>query len=290
MTVLQAAITHALWPLVVLAGIASVELGLRLGYDPAAVLFSVSVGTLGTVLLAEQLAPHRREWSPLTDGQSVNDLGHGILQSVLGERIGGLVLLAVGTGLVTARTSHSIWPAEWPMACQVLLGVVVADGLDYWKHRALHTAWGWRLHALHHGITRLHALRAARSHFVEVALRFLVVYAPLVAVGAPHAVLFWHAALIGILGMIGHSNVRLRLPSPVHRLLMTPHVHRLHHSNERAVADTNFANILPLWDMLFGTFTHPGEHVLRDVGVKGDEMPASFVRQVMAPFGRMRSA
>jgi len=286
MTVLQAAITHGLWPLVVVAGVALIELGLRLGHDPAAVLFAVNVGTLGAVLVAEQLAPHRREWSPLTDGQSVNDLGHGLLQSQLGERIGGLVVLAVATTMLTAPTPHSIWPVEWPMALQVLLGVVVADGLDYWKHRALHTVWGWRLHALHHGITRLHALRAARSHFGEVALRFLVVYAPLVAVGAPHAVLFWHAALIGTLGVIGHSNVRLRLPSPVHRLLMTPHVHRLHHSNEWTLADSNFANILPLWDVLFGTFSHPDAHVLRGVGVIGDEMPASFVRQLVAPFAR----
>jgi sterol desaturase/sphingolipid hydroxylase (fatty acid hydroxylase superfamily) len=272
MVILQSAITHGLWPLVVVAGV-------------AVVLLVVNIGTLGIVLVAEQLAPHRREWSPLTDRQSINDLGHGLLQSQLGERIGGLVLFAVATTSITVRAPLSIWPIEWPMALQVLLGIVIADGLDYWKHRALHTVWGWRLHALHHGITRLHALRAARSHFGEVALRFLLVYAPLVAVGAPHAVLFWHAAIIGSLGMIGHSNARLRLPSPVHWLLMTPHVHRLHHSNERAIADTNFANILPLWDVLFGTFSHPDEHVLRGVGIIGDETPESFTRQLLAPFG-----
>jgi sterol desaturase/sphingolipid hydroxylase (fatty acid hydroxylase superfamily) len=111
-----------------------------------------------------------------------------------------------------------------------------------------------------------------------------VVYAPLVAVGAPPDVLVWHAALIGTLGMIGHSNVRLHLPSSLHRLLMTPQVHRLHHSSERALADSNFANILPLWDVVFGTFSHPDEHELREVGVVGDDVPASFVRQLMAPF------
>ena len=286
MTVLQAAITHGLWPLLVVAGVTAVELGLQLGYEPAAVLLAVNGGTLGVVLVAEQLTPHRPEWSALGDRQTVNDLGHGILQSAVGERIGGLVLLAVASASVTVQAHHSIWPVEWPMELQLLLGIVVADGLDYWKHRALHTVWGWRLHALHHGITRLHALRTARSHFGEVALRFLVVYAPLVAVGAPPAVLVWHASLIGVLGVMGHSNVRLWLPSVAHRLVVTPHVHRLHHSNERAVADTNFANILPMWDLLFGTFSHPDEHVLRGVGVIGDEVPAGFMRQVLAPFGK----
>jgi sterol desaturase/sphingolipid hydroxylase (fatty acid hydroxylase superfamily) len=275
-----------LWPLLVVAGIALVDLGLRLGHDPATVLLAVNAAALAVVLAAEQLAPHRREWSALGDRQSVNDVGHGILQSLLGERIGGLVLLAVATTSVGAGTAVPLWPAELPMALQVLLGVVVADALDYWKHRALHTAWGWRLHALHHGITRLHALRAARSHFGEVAFRFVVVYAPLVAVGAPPVVLVWHAALIGLLGIVGHSNVRLRLPSAVHWLFVTPHVHRLHHSDERAVSDTNYANILPLWDVLFGTFSHPDERVLHGVGVTGDEVPSSFARQLLAPFAR----
>jgi len=198
-----------------------------------------------------------------------------------------LLLLTLGAGAAArlASLANSAWPSEWPMALQVLVGVVVADGLDYWKHRVLHTAWGWRLHGLHHGITRLHALRSARSHFVEVVMRFLFVYVPLVAAGAPPEVLVWHAALIGTLGVIGHSNVRLRVPSAFHSLLMTPHVHRLHHSNERAIADSNFANILPLWDLLFGTFSHPDAHELRGVGVIGDDVPASFVAQVVAPFG-----
>ena len=96
MTVLQAAITHGLWPLLVVAGVTAVELGLQLGYEPAAVLLAVNGGTLGVVLVAEQLTPHRPEWSALGDRQTVNDLGHGILQSAVGERIGGLVLLAAG--------------------------------------------------------------------------------------------------------------------------------------------------------------------------------------------------
>jgi sterol desaturase/sphingolipid hydroxylase (fatty acid hydroxylase superfamily) len=284
--VFETAITLGLWPSVVVADVVLVALGIRLGHDPAAVLFAVNVVTLGTVLAAEQLAPHRREWSAFTDRQSLNDIGHGILQSQVGERLGELLLLtlAAGAGSWLAVLVHRpSWPIEWPMPLQILLGLVVADGLDYWKHRALHTTWGWRLHGLHHGITRLHALRSARSHFAEVVMRFLLVYVPLVALGAPREVLFWHAALIATLGVIGHSNVRLRVASPVHRLLMTPHVHRLHHSNDRAVADTNFANVLPVWDIVFGTFSHPDEHALRGVGVVGDDVPTSFLRQLLHP-------
>ncbi len=284
---LETAIALGLWPVVVVAGVAVVALGMQRGYEPAAIVFAVNLGTLVIVLAAEQAIPHRREWSALSDRQTLNDLGHGLLQSQVGERLGELVLLTVAAGAASRLTSlvrHPVWPVEWPMWRQVLLGVVVADGLDYWKHRWLHTAWGWRLHGLHHGITRLHALRSARSHFTEVVLRFALVYTPLVVVGAPPDVLVWHAALIGTLGVIGHSNVRLRVASPFHHLLMTPQVHRLHHSNERAVADSNFTNVLPLWDLLFGTFSDPDEHELRGVGVVGDDVPPSFLGQLVAPF------
>ena len=150
----QTAIALLLWPLVVVTSIAVVAHASQLGYEPAAILFAVNVGTLMLLLTAEQAVPHRREWSALTDRQTLNDLGHGILQSQVGERLGVLLLLTVAAGAASRRTflaHHPIWPVEWPMSLQVLLGVVVADGLDYWKHRVLHTAWGWRLHGLHHG-------------------------------------------------------------------------------------------------------------------------------------------
>ena len=288
MTVLQAAVTHALWPIVVVASVVAIDLGLRQGIEPGIVLLVVNAIVLAVVLAAEQLVPHRRAWSALTDPQSVNDLGHGILQSQLGERLGAVALVAATAAAIGLRHAGPLWPVAWPMAWQVALGIVVADGLDYWKHRWLHTDAGWRLHALHHGIARLHALRAARSHFGEVTLRFAVVYAPLVAIGAPGAVLVWHAALIGTLGVIGHSNVRLRLPAIAHRFLMTPHVHRLHHAEERALSDSNYANILPLWDVVFGTFSDPAAHRLRGVGATDDAVPASFLAQLALPLTSRR--
>jgi sterol desaturase/sphingolipid hydroxylase (fatty acid hydroxylase superfamily) len=285
----RTAVGYALWPLLVAAAVGCTALGIGRGHDPGVVFLVVSVATLALTLAAEQAVPLRPEWNALTDRQSLNDLGHGIVQSTLGDRLGGLVLVTLGTAAgarLAAVGASSVWPTAWPLALQVLLGVALADGLDYWKHRALHTDFGWRLHALHHGITRLHALKSARSHVGEVVLRFLCVYTPLLSLGAPADVVFWHAVLIGTLGVIGHSNVHVRLPAFVHAMLMTPQVHRLHHSSQRVVADTNFANIFPAWDVVFGTFSHPRDRVLRGVGVVGDPMPAGFVRQLLFPFTR----
>lgn len=289
MTDAKTVIANGFWPIVVTAAIVLTALGVARGHAPGTVLFVTTLATLAVTMAAEQLVPHRAEWNPLTDRQSLNDVGHGVLQSQVGDRLGEILLLTLGTAGaagVARLLSHPAWPTAWPLGAQVLLGVVAADGLDYWKHRALHTEAGWRLHALHHGITRLHALKSARSHVCEVVLRFLMVYVPLLALGAPREVVFWHAALIGTLGVVGHSNVCLHLPSVVHRLLMTPHVHRLHHAEERSVADSNFANVLPVWDMVFGTYADPGDHVVGGVGVVGDAVPRGFAGQVLYPFRR----
>ena len=59
-------------------------------------------------------------------------------------------------------------------------------------------------------------------------------------------VLIWYTSFIGILGVIGHSNTRLGLPSALHRLLMTPQFHALHHSIDRTLSDSNYVNVFPL--------------------------------------------
>ena len=65
---------------------------------------------------------------------------------------------------------------------------------------------------------------------------------------------------------------------------MTPHVHRLHHSIDRSLSDTNYANIFPFWDHLFGTFSDPTLHVAGEVGVADDPIPSSFLGQFLSPF------
>ena len=171
------------------------------------------------------------------------------------------------------------------MLLQIGLVTLVGDGLDYAKHRLVHTVpWLWRVHALHHGVSRFHVFKAGRLHFIEVLMRFALVFSPLAIAGAPPEIILWYAAFIPIFGIVGHSNVDVRTPSVVHRLLMTPQVHRLHHSIERTTSDTNYANIFPIWDVLFGTFSHPDTHSVDQVGVIDDPIPSGFVGQFLSPF------
>src|SRR5205814_1662387 len=92
-------------------------------------------------------------------------------------------------------------------------------------------------------------LRRGRGHArTDLLARFVLVYVPLLVLGAPARAIFWYTSFIGILGVIGHCNTRVRLPSAAHSLVMTPQFHALHHSIDRGLSDSNYANILPVWD------------------------------------------
>ena len=281
-------LSHLLWPAVVAAGTWGTYLGSRSGYPLPAVIVAVAVAMMAIVTVAEQIVPYRRDWNALTDRQSVNDLAHALVENQIGDRVGGLVFLTAAASLagpLATLLGRPVWPSESPVIAQIVLVVFIGDGLDYWKHRLLHTIpWLWRIHALHHGIDQLHVFKSSRLHFTDILMRFLVVYAPLAILGAPAGIVFWYTSFIGIFGIIGHSNIDLRLPTVLHRVFMTPQVHRLHHSVERAVSDSNYVNVFPIWDILFATFSHPDRHRLDQVGVVGDPIPSGFVGQFLAPF------
>jgi hypothetical protein len=174
---------------------------------------------------------------------------HGILQSQLGERLGGLALVAATTAAVGLRRAGPLWPVEWPIAWQVALGIVVADGLDYWKHPlAPHRR---RAGDSTRSITASRgSMRFGRREAISEKSRF----------GSPSSTRRSSRSARRARcssGTRAHRHARRdrpferAAPSAVvaHRLLMTPHVHRLHHAQERALSDSNYANILPLWDV-----------------------------------------
>jgi sterol desaturase/sphingolipid hydroxylase (fatty acid hydroxylase superfamily) len=280
----------------------------RLAYPGLLVLFGVLValvaghGPVGFMLAATAiwmvLVPLERAF-PLVEDERVegdpelgHDIGHTLLSSGIAQA-SDAAMLAAGA-LVAARLGRAwdvhVWPVGWPFAVQAVVFVVLADGLEYWRHRLEHrTPWLWRFHALHHDVERLHVIKSARNTFADLVLRSVVVYGPLATLGAPAEVMGWHPLVLLALGPISHANLALPIPPAVHRLLVTPPGHRIHHARDRACSDANFAVVTPLWDLLFGTFRDPGASPPLRVGID-ERLPSSFVRQALSPFWWPRPA
>lgn len=276
------------WPTLVmtLGGAASWAFGL--GYNNDLVFLAVAVLNLSVLVLAEFLLPLRPEWNVLRDKQVPNDIGHMIAAGIFGANIGHFLRTLIFGSLAVILTDFaggSLWPVSLPLWAQMILAVFLVDFVFYWQHRMFHSVpFLWRFHTLHHNPETMHVLKSARLHAGEIALRFILMYAPLALLGAPKEVLLWYALLDNLIGSLAHANILVRLPSAVHRLVVTPGVHHLHHAKNMQLGNGNFGGLLSIWDGLFGTFFHPDDHPNYQPGIERNPIPRKFASELAAPF------
>jgi len=182
--------------------------------------------------------------------------------------------------------SLTAWSPTW----RIVLGIVLLDlSVGYLSHRALHvSSWLWRFHRIHHCDDFVDVTTTYRTHPVETVWRFLFSVVPVWLIGLPAQAVLIQRLLQSTFGVLEHSNVRL--PRPVDRMLstilVTPNVHKIHHSRVLAETNSNYANVLTLWDRLLGTFT-PSERAHTVVYGLDDADPAklgSFPALLLMPF------
>jgi sterol desaturase/sphingolipid hydroxylase (fatty acid hydroxylase superfamily) len=122
-----------------------------------------------------------------------------------------------------------------------------------------------------------------RHHWVETVLQRLFIYLPLVLLFNPVlGTVIWLIILARVMGYIIHLNYPVRF-GWFTRVLSTPQSHRIHHSTSPEHMNKNFATILPLWDILFGTYHHPKEHEWPSTGVPGVTV-TSLWQAIVLPF------
>jgi sterol desaturase/sphingolipid hydroxylase (fatty acid hydroxylase superfamily) len=147
----------------------------------------------------------------------------------------------------------------WPMWLQVLIGIVVLDfSVGYLSHRTMHM-WSpmWRFHQVHHSDDFVDVTTTYRTHPVETVWRFLFAIVPVWLLGLPAQAVVIQRLLQATNGVIGHANIRLWAPLDrmLSLVLVTPNVHKIHHSRQISETNSNYANILTIYDRLLGTYT-----------------------------------
>lgn len=211
---------------------------------------------LAAMLAWEALAPRRparesrgRRWR--------TNLGVGVFNALLlrvalpTTAIGVAELAAArGWGLMNLLGSEG-WLA-------VASAVVVLDLVLYLQHALFHRLPAlMRLHAAHHADPDFDATTGVRFHPLEILISMLLKYAAIAALGAPALAVLLFELLLNVTSLFSHGNVGL--PQSVDRalrcVLVTPDMHRIHHSTIRAERDSNYGFCLSVWDRLFGTYT-----------------------------------
>ena len=155
---------------------------------------------------------------------------------------------------------------------QVILGVLVLDLCEYAFHRFCHhNRWLWRLHQVHHADAHLDVSTGMRFHPLESALSLVVKLALLAVLGLPLWIEAVRVLVTNPMAFAQHANVKFPdwLERWGHLLIITPALHRVHHSTDPADHDQNFGELFSWWDRLFATYRTPSGEVT--VGLPGFE-------------------
>jgi sterol desaturase/sphingolipid hydroxylase (fatty acid hydroxylase superfamily) len=167
-------------------------------------------------------------------------------------------LTAVGAGLIAAEQSWGLLNLiTLPTWFSVILALVALDFVIYLQHRLFHAApWLWRLHRLHHADLEFDVTTGIRFHPIEIVLSMGIKLTAIVMLGAPALAVLIFEVVLNATSMFNHANVRLPdwLDRRLHFFVVTPDMHRVHHSVVRRETNSNFGFNLPWWDRLFGTY------------------------------------
>ena len=212
-------------------------------------------GILGAMALWEVLAP-RRALTVSKTVRWVNNLGIVFFNSVLLRLI--FPAAAVGMAAFASARGWGIFNYyETPFWLAVAASVVVMDFIIYLQHVMVHAVPAlWRLHRMHHADLDFDVTTGARFHPLEIILSMLIKFAIVVVLGPPVLAVVIFEIVLNVTAMFNHGNVRLpkQLDGVLRWFVVTPDMHRVHHSVEDDEANSNFGFNLPWWDRLFGTY------------------------------------
>jgi sterol desaturase/sphingolipid hydroxylase (fatty acid hydroxylase superfamily) len=165
-----------------------------------------------------------------------------------------------------------------PFWIAVPLAVVAMDFVIWLQHVMVHAVPAlWRLHRVHHADLDYDVTTGARFHPIEIALSMLIKFAAITVLGPPVLAVVIFEVLLNATAMFNHANIRI--PAAVDRVLrgfvVTPDMHRVHHSVEDDETNSNFGFNLPWWDHLFGTYRDQPRagHEAMTIGIHGHRDP-----------------
>ena len=217
--------------------------------------FGAFFGMLAILAIAEIIVPrHRNEIPRLI--RWTNNFGVVIIDALLVRlafpfAAAGLAIMAQdgGWGL------FNIWAAPFWIA--FLASFLILDFAIYIQHVVFHAVPGlWRLHRMHHADLEFDVSTGLRFHPGEILISFAFKLAIVLALGPPAAAVLLFEIALNATSMFNHSNIRIpaRIDRVLRWLVVTPDMHRIHHSVDSAENNANFGFNLPWWDRLLGTY------------------------------------
>ena len=260
-----------------------------LAHEPA-IRLGFFLGVFALVGLWETVAPRRA----LTVSKALrwaSNLGVVALNTALLRLVFPLAaagLAAFGTANGWGLLNHF----QVPFWVAVPVAVIAMDFVIWLQHVMVHAVPAlWRLHRVHHADLDYDVTTGARFHPIEIALSMLIKFATITVLGPPVVAVVIFEVLLNATAMFNHGNIRLptALDGVLRWFVVTPDMHRVHHSIEDDETNSNFGFNLPWWDRLFGTYRAQPRagHEAMTIGIHGHTDPREVARldgMLLLPF------
>jgi len=203
-----------------------------------------------------------------------------------------LPITAVGLALIAEAHGIGLFNMiALPTWASIVLSVMLLDLAIYLQHVLFHAVPAlWRLHRMHHADLEFDVTTGLRFHPIEILLSTGIKLVVVAALGTPAAAVLIFEVLLNATSMFNHSNIRV--PAQIDRILrwfvVTPDMHRVHHSILRRETNSNFGFNLPWWDRLLGTYrAQPAAgHEAMTIGIEQFREPRELAldRMLLQPF------
>jgi len=239
----------------------------------------------------EILAPRRTLHQPKAE-RWLNNIALVVLNTLLLRLL--FPTAAVGVAVLCSTRQWGLFnQVDTPGWLAVAASVIILDGVIYLQHVMFHAVPAfWRLHRVHHTDLDFDVTTGTRFHPLEIILSMLIKFAVIVLLGPPLLAVVMFEVLLNATSLFNHGNIRIpsRLDGWLRSIIVTPDMHRVHHSHLEHETNSNFGFNLSLWDRLFGTYRAQPEdgHSGMVIGIDTWRDPGHCVRLgglLLLPFG-----
>jgi len=221
----------------------------------ATIRLAIFLGVLAAMALWEVAAPRRRRDIPRVV-RWTNNLALVVVDTII-LRL-SFPILAVGLAVMAEDLGWGLFNnIDVPFWVAVVVSMLLLDLAIYLQHVMFHAVPGlWRLHRMHHADLDFDATTGLRFHPVEILISMGIKLAAVAALGPPAVAVLLFEVILNATALFNHANIDL--PRPVDRVLrlfvVTPDMHRVHHSIDPRETNSNYGFNLPWWDRLLGTY------------------------------------
>lgn len=252
---------------------------------------AVFLGLFILLALAEVLLP-RRKRNIKRNARWFTNIGLIIIDS-LTIRLMAFILPVLAAAAAADASDHGwglLGLINWPNWVEIILAILILDFVIWVQHLITHKIpLLWRLHQVHHADRDMDVTTAIRFHPIEIALSMMLKIGIVYALGPTAFAVILFEILLNGTAMFNHANINVpkKLDQIVRLVLVTPDMHRVHHSDIRAEHDSNYGFSLSIWDRMFGTYVaQPSKgHDNMTIGLKWqDEKPLKLIWALLLPF------